>query len=270
MDEIRIENLAVYANHGIFPEERKLGQKFIVSAVLYLNLRKAGIRDDIKSSVNYSEACQFIEDFMKNNTYCLIEAAAEKTAEAILEKYRNIDKVRLEIKKPWAPVSQHLETVAVRIERARHRVFLSTGSNLGDSKAYLDDAVKALGSLKYTEVINVSSYMVTDPYGMIDQPEFLNAALEISTLLSPEELLEQIHVIEQKAGRKREVHWGPRTLDIDIIFYDDLVIEDNDLCIPHVYMHNRRFVLEPLCEIAPYKRHPVYGKTVREMLEDLS
>ena len=78
--------------------------------------------------------------------------------------------------------------------------------------------------------------------------------------------MEELHGIEQAAGRERVIRWGPRTLDLDIIFYDDLVTESEDLCIPHVEMHKRKFVLEPLHEIAPYKRHPVYGETVREML----
>ena len=85
----------------------------------------------------------------------------------------------------------------------------------------------------------------------------------------PQELLERLHEIEQEAHRERLIHWGPRTLDLDILLYDDLVLDTPDLIIPHVEMHKRAFVLEPLHEIAPYKRHPVYGKTVREMLEDL-
>ena len=103
---------------------------------------------------------------------------------------------------------------------------------------------------------------------LVEQDDFLNGCLELKTLLSPEELLESIHEIEKNAGRERVIHWGPRTLDLDILLYDDLVLEREELCIPHVEMHKRKFVLEPLHEIAPYKRHPVYGKTVREMLED--
>ncbi len=87
--------------------------------------------------------------------------------------------------------------------------------------------------------------------------------------MTPDELFEEMHIIEDNAGRERVIHWGPRTLDLDIIFYDDLVLEKDDLCIPHVEMHKRKFVLEPLHEIAPYKRHPVYGNTVREMLQEL-
>ena len=104
---------------------------------------------------------------------------------------------------------------------------------------------------------------------MTEQDEFLNGVLEMETLLTPQELLAQLHRIEAEANRERILRWGPRTLDLDILLYDDIVLEEDDLCIPHVEMHKRSFVLEPLAEIAPYKRHPVYGKTVREMLEEI-
>ena len=130
-------------------------------------------------------------------------------------------------------------------------------------------AVQALDEMKNTKVEKVSTFITTPPYGVTDQPDFLNGCLKLSTLLYPEELLKELNRIEKEAGRERIIHWGPRTLDLDIIFYDDLVAETDALCIPHVEMHKRAFVLEPLHEIAPYKRHPVYGKTVREMLEDL-
>ena len=105
---------------------------------------------------------------------------------------------------------------------------------------------------------------------MTDQPDFLNGCLKLRTLLYPYELLAELNRIEKEAGRERIIHWGPRTLDLDIIFYDDLISQEDDLCIPHVEMHKRSFVLEPLEEIAPYKRHPGNGKTVRQMLEELT
>ena len=111
---------------------------------------------------------------------------------------------------------------------------------------------------------------MTPPYGVTDQPDFLNGCLKLRTLLYPYELLAELNRIEKEAGRERIIHWGPRTLDLDIIFYDDLISQEDELCIPHVEMHKRSFVLEPLEEIAPYKRHPGNGKTVRQMLEELT
>lgn len=115
----------------------------------------------------------------------------------------------------------------------------------------------------------MSELLETEPYGEVEQDRFLNGALKLWTTFGPKELLERLHEIEQEAGRERLIHWGPRTLDLDILLYDDEVIGENELCIPHVDMQNRQFVLEPMVEIAPYKRHPVYGKTMKELLEDL-
>ena len=118
-------------------------------------------------------------------------------------------------------------------------------------------------------VKKVSQLIRTKPYGDVVQEDFLNGALEIETLLTPQELLEALHVIEDAAGRTREVRWGPRTLDLDILFYDKLIYESDDLIIPHVDLENRRFVLEPLFEIAPGYRHPVFHKTVEQMYRAL-
>ena len=175
----------------------------------------------------------------------------------------------LEIKKPWAPIGLPLKTVSVKIQRGWHTAYIALGSNLGDREQYIKDAVKALDTVRGCSVEKVSSLIETPPYGVTDQADFLNGCLKLQTLLTPGELLTELHRIEQAAGRERVIRWGPRTLDLDIIFYDDLVWENDDLCIPHVEMHKRLFVLEPLCEIAPYKRHPVYGKTVWEMKEEI-
>ena len=269
LDEIRIEDLEVFANHGVFPEENTLGQKFVISVVLYTDTRQAGKSDDLTASIHYGEVSEFITAFLKKNTYKLLERAAEELAEALLIKWERIERVSVEIKKPWAPIQLPLKTVSVKIERGWHTAYLALGSNIGDSKAFLDEAVKALDELPTSSVEKVSKYLVTPPYGVTDQPDFLNGCLKLRTLLYPQELLREMNRIEKEAGRERIIHWGPRTLDLDLIFYDDLILEEDDLCIPHVEMHKRKFVLEPLEEIAPYKRHPSNGKTVREMLEEL-
>lgn len=268
-DRIKIEDLEVFARHGVFPEENKLGQKFLVSAELFVDTRKAGKSDDLASSVDYGKICRFIDSYMKGHTYKLLERVAEGLAEELLLRTPHLERIRIEVKKPWAPVGLPLKTVAVSVDRGWHTAYIALGSNMGDCKAYLDGAVDALDKLPLAKVVKVSSFYETPPYGVTDQPDFLNACLKLRTLLFPAELLSALLEAEQAAGRERVIHWGPRTLDLDLIFFDDLVWEEDDLCIPHVEMHKRRFVLEPLCEIAPYKRHPVYGKTVREMLEEL-
>lgn len=265
MDKIHIKDLELYCNHGVFPEENRLGQKFLISATLYTDVRKAGQTDELSQSIHYGEVSHMIKEYMEGHTFKLLESVAEGLARELLIQVPRLEKVRLELKKPWAPIGLPLDTVSVEIERGWHRAWLSIGSNMGDKKAYLDKAVSELGKLPGCEVEKLSDYLVTEPYGGVEQDEFLNGALQLRTLFTPRELLDQIHKIEAEAGRERVVRWGPRTLDIDIIFYDDLVLDEEDLHIPHIEMHKRNFVLEPLSQIAPYKRHPLLLKTVEEL-----
>lgn len=268
-DKITIKGLEVFANHGVYPEENKLGQKFVVNAVMYVDARGAGLSDDLELSVNYGTVCHQITDFLTANTYKLIERAAEELARHILINNPLVREIDVEIEKPGAPIGLPLETVSVKIHRGWHDVAIALGSNIGDTKRYLDDAVTKVGELPDTKVIKVATYITTKPYGGVEQDDFLNSAMTIRTLLTPTELLDKLHDIEKEAGRERIIHWGPRTLDLDILLYDDLVMDTKDLTIPHIEMHLRDFVLKPLSEIAPWLRHPVYGKTVMQMLSDL-
>lgn len=269
MDKINIKNLEIFAKHGVYPEENILGQKFLVSASLYMSVYEAGHSDELTDSVNYGEVCRFIKEFAENRTYKLLESLAENLAEALLINFYQIEQVDLEIQKPWAPVGLPLETVSVEISRKWHRAYIALGSNMGDRKAHLDGAVSSIDELAGCVVIKVADYMETAPYGDVEQDDFLNSVLEVMTLLPPGELLKKLNEIEEAAGRVRTVRWGPRTLDLDIIFYDDLIIDSPSLTIPHADMHNRDFVLTPMVQIAPYVRHPVLGKTVKNLWENL-
>lgn len=269
MDKIHIKNLEVFARHGVFPEENVLGQKFVVSAVLHTSTRAAGKTDDLTKSIHYGEVSQFVTEFMEQNTFKLLETVAERLAEELLLRTEHLEKVSLEIKKPWAPVGLPLETVSVEIERGWHTAYIALGSNLGDKEANLRLGVEGLRSIRGCRVEAVSDFLVTVPYGGVEQDDFLNGAMKIRTLLTPHELLERLHEIEQEAKRERVVRWGPRTLDLDILLYDDLILDEEDLHIPHIEMYKRDFVLKPLCQIAPYARHPVYNRTAAELLADL-
>lgn len=266
MDRIIIKDLEAFGYHGVFEEEAFLGQKFIVSVSLYLDTRKAGKTDDLGASLDYGEVCQVIKKHVENERYRLIERLAEEIAQQLLLTFSMLHSVEVTVKKPWAPVKVSMDTVAVSIHRGWHKSYLSIGSNMGDKEGYLDFAIDRLNALKDTKVTSVSDYIETKPYGDVEQDDFLNGALEIETLQTPQELLETVMSIEKEAHRERIVHWGPRTLDIDILFYDDAIVQEENLIIPHPEIQKRAFVLEPLAAIKPYLMHPVLRKTVQELL----
>ncbi|MBO5509097.1 MAG: 2-amino-4-hydroxy-6-hydroxymethyldihydropteridine diphosphokinase [Lachnospiraceae bacterium] len=269
MDKIVIRDLEIYAYHGVLPEEKEKGQPFVVNVEMFLPLAAAGTSDDLNKTVNYADVCQLVEKVMLDEKYDLIEAAAENIASEILLNYDLVNKVHIVLSKPQAPIPMKFDTVCVDIERGRHIAYLGIGSNLGDKEAYLDYAVDQLNKDEYIRVNKVSTYIVTEPYGDVEQDDFLNGCLEIETLYRPQELLSVVNDIEAGAGRKRLVHWGPRTLDIDILLYDQEIIYEDNLIVPHVEMMKREFVLEPLAEIAPYVYHPGSKKMIIDLLWEL-
>ena len=149
----------------------------------------------------------------------------------------------------------------------RHNAYLSLGSNIGDREANLRGAIAKLGEVG--EVTKTSSFYETEPVEVTNQPWFLNCAVEIETEKSPRQLLTALLAIEQSMGRKRVQPKGPRRIDIDILLSGDEVIDVAELRVPHPAMHERRFVLEPLAEIAPEARHPVLKRLARELLDAL-
>ena len=265
MDKIKITNLEIFARHGVMPEETTLGQKFIISAELMLSTERAGATDNLDDSVNYALVCDCIKSYNENNTKKLIEAAAEGTAESILLSFPTVRAVKLEIKKPNPPIHLHFDSVAVEIERKWSRAFVAFGSNLGDKATHIGNAMNEIKSNKKCRIKKISSIIETKPYGGVEQDNFLNGVMEIETLYSPYALLDFLHTIEDNAGRTREIHWGPRTLDLDILFYDGFISDDPRLTVPHPDLHNRNFVVLPMCEIAPSYVHPVFKQKMSDL-----
>lgn len=269
MDEIRIRGLEIFAYHGVYSEEQSKGQNFLINATLYTDTRNAGNNDEIEDTVDYGAICLYMKKYMLSNRKNLLEAISNSMARSILIRFPGVREIDLEIMKPEAPIPLPFETVSVSIHRKWHKAYIAFGSNMGDREGYIEDAISNLGAEETCRVIKVSKYYSSTPYGEVEQDDFINGVLEMETVLYEEELLELLHEEERKAGRTREVHWGPRTLDLDILYYDDVVYESDTLTIPHMDLCNRDFVLKPLSEIAPYFRHPLIGKTSLEMLEDL-
>ena len=269
MDKIVIENLKVFAHHGVLEREKKEGQYFYITATMEMNLKGAGTTDKIENTVNYDLVVQTIISSFTETVNDTIEAAAEQVLEAVMTEFPMIQVLTIKVSKPDAPVDAEFENIYVELTRARHRVFLSIGSNLGDREGYLDMAIEELGRDTSVEIKKISSIIETEPYGPVEQPNFLNGVIELETYLDPEEFLSVICDIENEAGRERIIHWGPRTLDIDIVLFDDMIINTDDLTIPHPEMQNREFVLKPMAEIAPHIIHPVFRKSVAALYEEL-
>lgn len=269
MDVIRIDNLKVFAYHGVFDEEKQNGQEFYVNAKLMSNLKKAGMTDQLQESTHYGEVCLQIEKTLTEQKYDLIERACERCIEDILIQFPLIQEVTIELRKPHAPIPMEFESVSVEITRGWHKAYIAFGSNLGEKETYIMDAVQDIRNNKFFRNVRVSDFYYSAPYGGVEQDDFVNGVLETETMFDPYELLDYLHELEVKANRVRKQHWGPRTLDLDIIFYDDLILDEESLQIPHKDMKNRDFVLVPLAKLAGYKRHPVLNITVDEMVRNL-
>ena len=266
MDEIIISGLKVFAWHGVYEEEQQKGQNFVINARLRLDTTNAGVSDSLEDSVDYGKVCLYINEFMRINRFNLVETVANQMARKLLVKFPQTQSVELEIMKPEAPIPLPFENVSVKVERSWHKTYIATGSNMGDSEDLIRNAVENLDSDENCRVLQSSKMYRSRPYGGVEQEDFYNTVFCMETLYSPIELLTRLQQEEKDAGRERIVRWGPRTLDLDIIYYDDIILERPHLRIPHLDMSKRDFVLLPLSEIAPHKRHPILGLTTLEML----
>lgn len=146
-------------------------------------------------------------------------------------------------------------------------IYLALGTNVGNKEENLKEAIKRL-SEGGIEVVGESPIYKTPPYGPVEQDWFLNQVVEVQTELDADELFEAMQIIEKEMGREKEVRWGPRLIDLDIIFYNDLVLHEKNLTIPHADMQNRKFVLQPMCDLNPKFLHPVFEKRMEELLEN--
>jgi len=268
MDRIRIRDLQIYSYHGVNTQEKEMGQRFVVSIDIFLDLRKAGVSDNLTDTVNYAQLCYDVEKVFNSEKLDLIEAAAEKVADFVLKNYESVEKVAVEIKKPWAPIGKPLEYASVKIERSWHTVYVAVGSNIGDKHKNIRDAIDIINASSSCRITKVSNMYETKPVGFVEQEDFLNGAIEVKTLFTPHAMMDMLLETEKILKRERVIRWGPRTIDLDIIFYDELISYDDKVILPHPRMEDRLFVLKPMCDIAPYFIHPVLKKRLIDLFEE--
>ncbi|MDO4281210.1 MAG: 2-amino-4-hydroxy-6-hydroxymethyldihydropteridine diphosphokinase [Peptococcaceae bacterium] len=262
MDSVSIIDLEIFAHHGVFDFEKENGQTFFVSCDCALSTRAAGEADDLALALDYGSLAHRLTELFTAQSFDLIEAAAEFCARALLREFPLIRALDLTIKKPSAPVNLPLAYPQVRIHRGWQPAILALGSNIEPRQAHLDAALEALAAEPDIRVQKIAPWIETDPVGYEDQGPFINGAVQIETLLTPEALLDHIHAIEAAQGRQRLIHWGPRTLDIDIVYYADRLINTDTLTIPHPLCLTRDFVMQPLTTIAPHWIDPRYNQAV--------
>jgi dihydroneopterin aldolase/2-amino-4-hydroxy-6-hydroxymethyldihydropteridine diphosphokinase len=259
MDQIELRGLRVHGRHGVLPFERRDGQDFLIDAVLSVDTRPAAATDDLALTADYGTLSERLAQIVAGEPVQLIETLAQRLADACLAE-PVVQRVRITVHKPDAPISRAFGDVAVTITRDRPvPAVLGLGSNLGARQQELQRAVDQLAATPGLRVTAVSPVYETDPVGGPDQPDFLNAVVLAMTDLPGPDLLRRAHAIEAAARRTREVRWGPRTLDVDIIAYGDQVSADPTLTLPHPRARERAFVLAPWRDADPDAELPGYG-----------
>jgi dihydroneopterin aldolase/2-amino-4-hydroxy-6-hydroxymethyldihydropteridine diphosphokinase len=256
MDRILVGDLRVLCVIGALPHEREAAQPLRIDLSVGVDLADAGRSDELDDTVNYGLLAERVTEMAVASKYVLLERLAEEIAEIVLS-FDRVDDVEVTVTKLRPPVPNDLATTAVRIARSHahaapdpgrgHTAIVALGSNLGDREAHLRLALEQLG-----QVTAVSDVYETEPIGGPDeQGAYLNMVAVVATPLDPFAFLRRCQRIEALARRVRLVHWGPRTLDVDVLFFDDVIVESPELSLPHPRVHERRFVLAPLSDVAP-------------------
>lgn len=246
-DTITLRAVRAWGHHGVLQHEKDSGQEFLVDATLHLGTRPAARDDALGRTVNYAEIAASIVDEVGTGSHDLIETLADSLASRILAEQVLIRRLELTIHKPSAPIPHPFADVELHIARDADPVdaVLAVGGNIGDREGRLERALALLEEADGVHVDWTGPVVETAPVGGVDQADFLNSVIGVRTELGPWELLDLAHDIERDAHRERPVRWGPRTLDVDVIRYGDLLVEDPDLTLPHPRAHERAFVLAP-------------------------
>lgn len=262
-DRVFVTNLCLHGHHGLHPEETRLGQKFFVDIECAVDLAPCAADDDYEKAVCYGTLCDLAAAVSASGPFKLIETFGQRIAEAVLSRFYAVNEVVVRIRKPSAPLAALLDHAGVEIRRRRRRrIGLSLGSNMGNKLANIETALSLLRTENVVEFEAISKFYRTAPWGNEEQDWFVNACAIGWTTMVPQDVLKACKRIEFHVGRVPTVRWGPRAIDVDILFIDEIEMEGPELTLPHRDMFNRAFVLAPLAEIAPDLS--VGGRVIRE------
>jgi len=266
-DHVFVQGLVLHGFHGVHAEETRLGQKFVLDIDCQVDIADAVAGDDYAQAVCYGGLCD-VAVAISAQPCKLIETLASRIADAVLARYPTVSQVAVTVQKPSAPLPHPLRHVGARIERIRRTAIgFSFGSNIGDKVGYLRQALDRLAAKPGIEITAVSDFYRTAPWGLAEQDWFVNACAIGTTSLSPQALLKTCQALEVQIGRTREKRWGPRIIDIDLLYYGDVRLASDRLTLPHAELCRRAFVLVPLAEIAPDQG--IGDRTVAAWLADL-
>lgn len=268
LTRVRVHDLCLFGHHGVHKEENRLGQRFYISLEVQADLSAAIAGDDYTQAVCYGQICQSVERIFQAEPCRLIETLAGRICAAVLADCPAVEDVSVTVRKPSAPVPHVVEDVSVTVvQRREHRVGFSLGANLGEREAVLRAAVEALGHQPGLEIDAVSSFYDSAPWGVEDQPPFVNIAALGRTTLPPQAVLGLCKEIEQRLGRVPGRRWGERAVDIDLLFHGERPVSHPLLTLPHQHLFDRAFVLEPLAELELGLE--IAGRSVTEALAGL-
>ena len=278
-DRIVVEGIRGTGYHGVFEHERRDGQQFLVDVAIELDLRRPGRSDDLVDTVNYGEVTAQVLARIEGEPFDLIEALAEIIAADVLS-HDGVDAVDVVVHKPQALVGVPVTDVRVEIRRERGtRVVIALGSNMGDRVGTLSDAVEQLAEVPRLALTAVSGLIESDPFGGPDQPAYLNGVVLASFAGSPATLLRALHAIEHRNGRTREIRWGARTLDLDLVQFGvpgsdrERLSDSPALLLPHPRAHERNFVLRPWLQLdaeATLRLGPTVADPIRRVADVLA
>ena len=254
-DQIQLYGLSFQTLIGINPEEQDTLQPVTIDLNLYLMPLKACRTDDLTQSISYATVYDQVAHLVHTHHVGLVERLAGLIAETLLKKHPALMALDVAVSKPQAPLPGPFAKAGITIHRTRAdfalmtAVDLSLGANLGDCLETLKQAISLLGGHPQNHLVAVSAVYQTTPVGLLNQPDFYNLVVRLETSLDPFALLDFCQQIEQRFDRERVLRWGPRTLDIDLLTYGQLITESAQLSLPHPRMGERDFVLIPLAEL---------------------